>query len=45
MSGQFQDEMYVVAHDTDPENCRGVPASDLRKDASQKLRSAGMDEW
>jgi len=45
MGRQLQDEMYVVAHDPDPENSRCVSVSDLRKDASQKLRSPGMDEW
>ena len=45
MGRQFQDEMYVVAHDTHPENSRGVPVSYLREDASQKPRSPGMDEW
>jgi len=42
---QFQDEMYVVAHDTHPEDSRGVPVRYLREGASQKLRSPGMDEW
>src|SRR2546426_2083227 len=42
---QFQDEMYVVAHDPDPEKFRGVPAGNLREHASQKLRSPGGDDW
>ena len=45
MGRQLQDEMYVVAHDPDPENSRCVSVSDLGENPSQKLRSSGMDEW
>jgi len=41
---QFEYEMYVVTHDSDPENSRGVPVSDLREQAPQKRSGASVDE-
>ena len=41
---QFEDEMYVVTHDPDPKNSRGVPVSDLREQAPQKRSGASVDE-
>ena len=41
---QFEYEMYVVTHDPDLENPRGVPVSDLREQALQKCSGARVDE-
>jgi len=41
---QVEYEMYVVTHDPDPENPRGVPVSDLREQALQKCSGARVDE-
>jgi len=41
---QFEYDMYVVTHDSDPENSRGVPVSDLREQAPQKRSGASVDE-